>query len=586
MTSEHEETRTPLLRPHSDATAHKFVLLTTRNLALAIGPLSTLIITLIFRSFPESGEDMSNHEMAAMTGVLVWMACWWVLGPIPIAITSLLPMVLFPFLKIMNSDAVAAEYTNSIVVLLLGTFILALGIQKHNFHKRVAMKILLVSGGEEMNPRYVILGFLSAAFFVSMWMSDTVAAVMLLPVAIGLLNSLTLEECDVGRRAGPAANSSASGLTDEEQGSALERNGSQKDMEEKKVRAAAVAEYGKGLILAVTYGTALGGMGTLIGSGPNVVLPGFYKKRYPNEEGLNFLSFCYFTIPLLVPYVIVTWLYLAWYFCPPSIGAAVGTRMNRRMVKKDYEALGPITFPEKVILAEFIVLIVLWITRVFGDAPGWGVIFEDFPSDGTVALLAAILLFVIPNKDTEGEMIMDWKSCKDLSWNVILLVGGGFALSKGIEESGLSTLIGVKLQFLDAVPYYLVTPVVTIILSIVTEFSSNVSVASVFLPILAEVAAAINYHPLLLMIPGTFACNFSYNLPSATPPNAIALGSGYVTVRDMKYPGLFMHIIGLLLISIFTPTLGAYVFGLNVPLQFIHSYSSPEILSIGSFAYI
>ncbi|KAG6547280.1 hypothetical protein Mapa_011216 [Marchantia paleacea] len=546
-----------------------------RNCEIFLGPLGAMAVYLTARATGAGSEttEADPHKIAIMLGALVWMAFWWIFEPVPIAITSLLPLALFPFLGIMDSDDVSSHYTNDIVMLMLGTFILAQAIERYDLHKRMALKILLISGGQNMDPRLVLLGFCAGPAFVSMWMSNTSAAVMMIPMAKGVLDNLKPLAPSASSASQPAlrAKSSSSlsaSMEDEEHAIGFQNSklrDEEEEEEERRIAEAVVHTYSQGVILGVTFGTAVGGMATLIGCGPNVVMPGLYHERFPDAPQVTFLQWFKFAMPLAVPYLIVQWLFLCWYYCPSSAVPILSASLNRQMVEKDYESLGPMTFAEKFIFGEFTILVVLWISRTFGATPGWGYYFGNFPNDGTVSIMAAILLFIVPNKIKEREMLMDWKHCKGISWSVLLLLGGGFALSKGIQVTGLSNYMGMKMQFLEFVPYYLLTPMMSIIINVATEFSSNTATATLFLPIMAEVAVSINCHPLLLMIPATFSSNYAFMLPSGTPPNALAHGTGFLPVNDMIFPGFVMHIIGMVLLSIFTPTLGSYVFGVDTP---------------------
>lgn len=549
-------------------------LFSAHNLAVLAGPLSTAIIFAIakYHGFDDGSEDKAeaSKKIGAMLGALLWMAVWWILEPVPIAITSLLPLVLFPFFEIMNSDEVAAEFMNDTVVLMLGSFILALAINKYNLHKRMALKVLLLVGGEEMNPRLVLLGFIVGPAFISMWMSNTSSAAMMIPMATGLLYNIQpkhhVERAKSFRRSSSLAlqgqlGSGSSWTEESKPGQMLE----DEDKLEDAVAKAAIRKYSQGVVLGVTYGVALGGMATLIGCGPTLLIPGIYIKRFPDAPEITFLKWMYFALPLVILWIISMWLWMGWFYCPKSSIPVIQASLNREMISNSYNELGPIRFAEVFILVDFSILVILWVTHSFGESPGWGALFDNFPTDGTVSILACVVLFVVPDPEKKGEMLMNWKNCKDISWSVILLIGGGFALSKGVQSSGVSTWISINLEFFQFLPYYLLIPVLATILSAITEFSSNVAVATLFVPIFAEVALSLNVHPLLLMIPATFASSYAFVLPSGTPPNAIAFGTGYVNVNDMGYPGLFMHVVGILLISVLTPTLGGWIFGLNQP---------------------
>lgn len=551
------------------------VVFTGHNLAVAAGPLATLIIFLIakYHGFDDGTEDKAaaSKKIGAMLGALVWMATWWILEPVPIAVTALLPLALFPFFEIMDSESVAREYMNDTVSVMLGTFIIALAINKYNLHKRMALKILLMVGGEEMNPRLVLLGFIGGPAFVSMWMANTSAAAMMIPMATGLLHNLVpehhVERSRSQRMLRVEAGQQRSG----------KHSGEGADVDEEDhdaVAKEAIRIYSQGVIIGVTYGVGLGGMATLIGCGPNLVLPGIYNERFPGAPEVTFLDWMKLALPLVIIWIICLWLFLSWKFCPPAAVPVIQASLNRNMVLRSYEELGSIAFAEVFILIEFVIIILLWVSRSFGQTPGWGALFKNFPNDGTVAVAAAILLFMVPNGKKRGEMLMNWKNCKDIAWNVVLLLGGGFALSAGIKSSGVSTWIGINMEWFEDLPYYLLIPVLATMLSAITEFSSNAATATLFLPIFAEVALSINVHPLLLMIATTFASNYAFVLPSGTPPNAIAIGTGYVNVNDMAMPGLFMHVVGIFILSVLTPTLGDWVFGVRQPASSLPYFSA------------
>ncbi|CAM6023037.1 unnamed protein product [Sphagnum balticum] len=466
-----------------------------------------------------------------MLGAVLWLAIWWLFEPVPICITALLPLVLFPFLDVMEADQVAEKYMNDTVVLMLGTFILAQGIERFGLHKRIAMRILLFFGGEKMDPRLVLLGFCVGPGFVSMWMSNTAAAVMMIPMANGVLKHFQ-DEDDT--------------LVDPEK---------------------AKKDFSVGVILAITYATAIGGLATLTGCGPNLVLPGIYSVRFPEAPRVTYMKWIMFALPLVLPFLLFEWLLLCWIFCPLSSVPIIEAKLSRSVVEQEYLALGPMRFAEKFIASEFAVLVVLWCTKTLGNYPGWGAFFNGLPGEGTVSVMMGIIPFLVPSKEAEGEKLMDWNTCKKLPWDVMLLLGGGFALSAGIQGSGLATSIANNMEVLHAVPYLLLTPVIALIVAITTEFSSNSATATLFLPLLAEVAISIGWHPLLLMIPATFACSFAFMLPIATPPNAIAHSTGYLKSADMLIPGLILKAAGIVLLTILTPTLGGLVYDLNQPVK-------------------
>ncbi|CAM6039241.1 unnamed protein product [Sphagnum compactum] len=490
------------------------------------GPLA-LVLVILFVRLAEGAPAVK------MLGAVLWLAIWWLFEAVPICITALLPLVLFPFLQLMQADDVAEKYMNDTVVLMLGTFILALGIERFSLHKRIALRILLFFGGNPMDPRLVLLGFCIGPAFISMWMSNSAAAVMMIPMATGVLKH----------------------LNDEDDPNAL------------LCRQCSRTFSRVAVILAITYATAIGGLATLTGCGPNLVLPGIYSGRFPDAPKVTYLKWMMFALPLALPFLIFEWLLLCWLFCPLSSVPIIESKLSRTMMEQEYLALGPMNFAEKFIAGEFAVLVVLWCTRTLGDYPGWSAFFGGLPNEGTVSVMMAIILFLVPSKMAEGQKLMDWNTCKKLPWDVMLLLGGGFALSAGIRSSGLAISIANNMEVLHVVPYLLLTPVVALIVNIMTEFSSNVATATLFLPLLVEAAISIGWHPLLLMIPATFSSNFAFILPIATPPNAIAHATGYLKPADMFIPGLILKAAGIVLLTILTPTLGALVYDLNQPVK-------------------
>jgi sodium-dependent dicarboxylate transporter 2/3/5 len=385
----------------------------------------------------------------------------------------------------------------------------------------MGLKVLLIIGGEEMNPRLVLLGFIAGPAFISMWMANTSAAAMMIPMATGLLHNLEPKhhvERSRSLRKSLSQKSQAgrSGVHwTEEEKSRQESDEDKEHQYDVDFAKEAILKYSQAVILGVTYGVALGGMATLIGCGPNLMLPGIYSARFPDAPEVTFLLWLKFALPLVLLWLVPMWLFMCWHYCPKDSVPVIGASLNREMVASAFAELGPLSSAEIIILSEFFIIVVLWITQSFGDTPGWGALFANFPTDGTVSILGSVLLFVIPDPKRKGQMLMDWKTCKDISWSVILLIGGGFALSKGVLTSGVSTWISINLEYFEDIPYYLLILVLTILLSTITELSLNAAVATLFVPTFAELALSIDIHPLFLMIPITFASkllHFTFNL--------------------------------------------------------------------------
>ncbi|KAJ0017031.1 hypothetical protein Pint_09671 [Pistacia integerrima] len=410
-----------------------------------------------------------------MLGVLAWVFSWWLTQAVPMPVTSMSPLFLFPLFGISSSDSVAHSYMNDVIALVLGSFILALAVEQYNIHRRLALNPL--------NPPLLLLGICGTTAFVSMWMHNVAAAVMMMPVATGILQNLP---------SGP-------------------------------IQSNVMRKFCKAVVLGVTYSAAIGGMSTLTGTGVNLIL---------------------------------------------GSGEALSEYLDRTQLKRELEILGPMAFAEKMILAVFGMLIALWMTRrITDDTPGWGALFHGRAGDGTASVLMATLLFIIPNKKQEGEKLMDWNKCKKLPWNIILLLGAGFAIADGVRSSGLADVLSRALDFLEAAPYLAIAPIVCLISAIITEFTSNNSTTTLVIPLLIQIAETMHVHPLLLMVPGAIGAQFSFLLPTSTPSNIVGFTTGHIEIQDMIKIGLPLKIAGIAALSFLMPTLGVYVFGTNGEVQ-------------------
>eukprot|EP00850_Spirogloea_muscicola_P019180 SM000185S04039 [mRNA] locus=s185:125856:130483:+ [translate_table: standard] len=511
-------------------------------------------------------------------------------GLVMLAVTSILPLAIFPLFGIMEADEVAPSYLNDTIVLFLGSFIFALAVEKWNIHRRIALKMLLIVGREGMDPRLLLLGFCIGPAFLSMWISNTATAIMMVPMAVGVLDKVMAVPVPYTGSAlarqlssKATATSEAAVLNTETSTPSSHENGYDKgskpatvtpmdvelgahELVDKGNEAEALRSYCKGVVLAVAYAASIGGMATLTGTGPNLVLAGVWQKTFPRAPPITFMQWLAFGFPLAFVFIFILWLLLCVWHCPQSAVPIISTSLNRSLILDEYDRLGPASFAERAVLVDFGVLALLWMTRSFtGDIPGWGALFHNRVGDGTVSVALATLLFVLPSKRAIGERLLTWEDCHRLPWDIVLLLGGGFALSKGVAESGLAEDIGERLHVLEHLPTVLLTLVVVLCVCFTTEFSSNSATATVFLPLLAHVAISIHRHPLVLMVPATIACSYAFMLPVATPPNAIAYSTGYFTMREMAVPGFILNCVGTALLTIFMPTLGTLFFDTAKP---------------------
>ncbi|KAL3519337.1 hypothetical protein ACH5RR_017486 [Cinchona calisaya] len=320
-------------------------------------------------------------------------------------------------------------------------------------------------------------------------------------------------------------------------------------------------------------------MSTLTGTGVNLILVGMWKSYFPEADPISFSTWSLFAFPLALLIFIALWAILCLLYCRRSSGKALSAYLDKAHLKMELDLLGPMAFAEKVVLIVFSILIVLWMTRsITDDIPGWGSLFKGRAGDGTVSVMMATLLFIIPNKKQKGEKLMDWNKCKKLPWNIILLLGAGFAIADGVRSSGLTDVLSEALDFLEKAPYLAIAPTVCLISGTITEFTSNNATTTLVLPLLIQIAKTMHVHPLLLMVPGAIGAQFAFLLPTGTPSNIVGFTTGHIEIKDMIKTGLPLKIAGTLVLSILMPTLGVIVFGTDKEVvniakgPFLHSH--------------
>ncbi|CAL9015035.1 unnamed protein product [Prunus brigantina] len=498
-------------------------ILTSNNFNILLGPLLSTIICL------HVNLDGSLTTSRNMLAVLAWIFAWWLTEAVPMPITSMSPLFLFPLFGIASADDVAHSYMNDVIALVLGSFILALAVEHYNIHKRLALNITLVFCGDPLNPPLLLLGICGTAAFVSMWMHNVATAVMMMPVATGIL-----------RRFPTGPNQSV-----------------------------VVGKFCRAVVLGVLYSITIGGMSTLTGTGVNLILVGMWQSYFPEAAPVTFSTWFLFAFPSALLMFLALWALLCCLYCSRSSGQALSVYFDKAHLKEELEMLGPMAYAEKMVLALFSMLIVLWMTRsITEDIPGWGVLFKGLAGDGTVSVMIATLLFIVPSKKQTGEKLMDWDKCKKLPWNIILLLGAGLAIADGVRSSGLADILSESLDFLEAVPYLAMTPAVCLISSTITELiTSNNATATLIVPLLIQIAKTMHVHPLLLMIPGGIGAQFAFLLPTATPSNTVGFATGHIEIQDMIKIGLPLKIAGIAVLSLLMPTLGNITFLISYQLS-------------------
>jgi sodium-dependent dicarboxylate transporter 2/3/5 len=467
--------------------------------------------------------DPENPLVGKTLAVALIMAVWWITEIVPLAVTSLIPVALFPLLGVMDGKDVSATYFNHVIFLFIGGFIIALAMQRWNLHRRIALKILMMTG---VSPGRILLGFMIATAFLSMWISNTATTMMMIPILLSIISKL--EEL-VG-----------------------EKN---------------VSKYTIGLLLGVAYSASIGGIATLVGTPPNLSFSRIFHIYFAEAPEISFASWFLFALPVSVTVFLFAWGYLYLVFKPAkSQWAQVGKQTFREQLEK----LGPMQYEEKVILVHFILVALLWLFRSNIDLgsfsiPGWAGLFPEHSciNDGTVAIVISILLFVIPAGKTNSGRIMNWKTAEKLPWNIVLLFGGGFALASGFKESGLSGWFGEQLIWVADYEPLLVIFTIAILMTFLTELTSNTATTEMILPILAGIAISTETNPLLFMIPATLSGSMAFMLPVATPPNAIVFGTNRLQVMQMARNGIILNIVGAIIITLMTYWLGSLVFDID-----------------------
>ncbi|NPA42422.1 MAG: SLC13/DASS family transporter [Chlorobi bacterium] len=473
--------------------------------------LSAPVAASVFFIFPEI-LDPRHPQVAYTAGIAVWMALWWMTEVVPLAVTALLPVALFPFFGIMSGKAVAETYFNHLIFLFIGGFLMALAMEKWNFHRRLALFLLRRTG---LHAAGMLAGFMFVTAFLSMWISNTATAMMMVPILLSITAKL-----------------------------------------EDLYGAARVEGPEKGFLLGIAYAASVGGIATLIGTPPNLSFARIFKIYFPEAPEITFARWMMFALPLSVFLLIVIFLVLYFIYFRRT---RFDVRAGRRMLDEEYRKLGPMSYEEKWVAFLFGLLVILWLFRRPLDlgpvhVPGWSEWFArpSYITDGNVAVLVAVLLFLIPARRKEkGPFLMDWATARRIPWGIILLFGGGFALASGFKESGLSAYIGESLSGLgNWHPLWILLLTVATI-TFLTELTSNTATVETFLPVLASISVALHIHPLFLMIPATIAGSFAFMLPVATPPNAIVFGSGKLRVRDMVRTGFWLNVTGILVLTVF-----------------------------------
>ncbi|MEM8894143.1 MAG: DASS family sodium-coupled anion symporter [Bacteroidota bacterium] len=459
-------------------------------IGLISGPIAFLLILMFLRP-----EGMPKAAVAVLAST-VWIGIWWVTEVIPIAATALLPIILFPITEGLSVKATTAAYGHRYIFLYMGGFIIAIAIEKYNLHRRIALSVIDMVGSKLSN---IILGFMMATAFLSMWISNTATAVMMLPIGMAIISTYrdhkqaTIEEAD---------------------------------------------KFGKALLLAIAYSASIGGIGTLIGTPPNLVLAGIFTEMYGTE--ITFLDWLKIGLPVSIVLLVICWLFLtrnAFKITNYSFPGGITE------IKDQPRALGQLGFEEKRILIVFVITALAWISRSYLITP-----YLPGVDDTVIALAGAMVLFLIPS--AKSEPLINWNDAVKIPWGIIILFGGGMAIAQAFQSSGLAEYLGSQLNVIDGFPTLAIILIIVISMNFLTEITSNLATTAMILPILAPMASSFGLHPLILMVPATLAASCAFMLPVATPPNAVVFGAGTLRIPDMMKAGFWLNILSIVLITL------------------------------------
>ncbi len=485
-----------------------------KSLGLILGPL--LFVVLLFVNI-----EPENPAVGYTLAVAALMAVWWITQAIPISVTSLIPVGLFPLLGIMNGKEVSSTYFNHVIFLFIGGFLVALAMERWNLHKRIALRLMTLMGNK---PGHILFGFMLATAFLSMWMSNTATSMMMIPIVLSVIHGLRLQT-----------------------------------LKQQKFKLA--------LLLGIAYSASIGGIATLVGTPPNLSFTRIFSIIFPQAPEINFVSWLIFALPLTIILFIVIFYWLKYLYHPGNDWKSE----SKDIFLMEYKKLGKAGFEEKVVFIVFVSMAVLWITHSgfnFGSfhITGWSTFFPhpEYINDGTIAILLSSLLFAIPSRKKKNERILMAETISKLPWRIVLLFGGGFALASGFSESGLSMWFGEQLSWASQYHPLIVVLSITLLMSFLTELTSNTATTEMILPILAGLAVSIQINPLLFMLPATLAASLAFMLPVATPPNAIIFGTQMIEIKDMIRTGFLINIIAVLLVSLWVYFFGDFLFGINM----------------------
>ena len=460
----------------------------SQGFSIILGP----FLFIFFYFFIGPFEGMNDASHAIFCSVL-WIASWWITEAIPIPVTSLLPLVLFPTFGGLDLTSTASAYGNKIIFFYMAGFFLAIAIEKWNLHKRIALNIIYYVG---LDKKSMILGFMIATAFLSMWLSNTSTSIMMLPIGIAVVSQVSL------------------------QNNLLKSN------------------FGKVLMLGIAYSASIGGFATLYGTPPNLILISNIEQYF--NQTIDFTSWLIMAFPLSCMLLFICWFYLTNF----TFDLTSKNNISKNDIYNKVKELGKIKYEEKIVLIIFILFIIglLLKNKISTFIPNI--------DDTIIAISMSIFLFVFSSSDKKKKII-NWKDCSKIPWGIILLFGGGLSLAAAMQSSGLTLWIGDQLQNINSIQLIFIVLIIVFSVNFLTEITSNLATISMLLPILATISLSFDIHPYVIMVSATIAASCAFMLPVATPPNAVVFGSGFLKMSDMVKTGIVMNFISIIVVSIY-----------------------------------
>lgn len=463
-----------------------------RKWGLLLGPILFIIILLL--PFPE-GKELMQKVLA----VAAWIITWWITEAVNISVTALLPLALFPIMRVMELKEVASSYGSPIIFLFFGGFVIALALEKVRLHRRIALNIIRLTG---TSPDRVVLGFMIATAFLSMWISNTATTLVMLPIAISVID-LIRQDLD--------------GFTKQDR------------------------RFSLSIMLGIAYAANIGGVGTIIGTPPNMVMVGFLQNEY--DISVSFLQWMLIGIPFsIIMITILYWVLVKWLLPSRMEGVAADA-----VIRNELHAMGPVSKEEKRVLLVFTLAIILW---VFKDMVNEALPFITL-SDMGISIVAAVLLFSWPVSLKKGRFLLEWEDTSRLPWGILILFGGGLSLAAAMSASGIVDLMGSSIAGQASWSLLLVSVLLITVMIFMTELMSNVALVTIFLPVVAGIATGLDIEMMHILVPVTIASSCAFMLPMATPPNAIVFASGHVHVNQMVKAGIYLNIVSVIIIVAF-----------------------------------